>query len=79
MFFHDPSRGYIFIHTLMCSLYSLLFLYRRQNFLHFTYSLIAISGPKKGLDIQGSPLPVALEMDLPASKSLRPPYKKQVP
>ncbi len=79
MFFHDPLRCYIFLHTLMCALYSILFMYRRQNFMHFTYSLAAISGPKKGLDLQGSALPVALEMDLPASKSLRPPYKQQVP
>jgi hypothetical protein len=33
----------------------------------------------KSLDFQGPPLPNALEMDLPASKSLRPaPYKQQV-
>ncbi len=34
---------------------------------------------QKSLDIQGPPLPMALEMDLTPSKSLRPaPYKKQV-
>jgi hypothetical protein len=34
---------------------------------------------QKSLDFQGLPLPMALEVDLPASKSLRPaPYKKQV-
>jgi hypothetical protein len=34
---------------------------------------------RKSLDIQGPPLPMALKMDLPASKSLRPtPYKQQV-
>jgi hypothetical protein len=42
-------------------------------------SLVAISGPKKSLDFQGPPLPMALEMDFPASKSLRPaPNKQQV-
>jgi hypothetical protein len=31
-------------------------------------SLAAISGLKKGLDFQGPPLSMALEMDFPASK-----------
>jgi hypothetical protein len=34
---------------------------------------------QKSLDFQGPPLPMTLEMDFPASKSLRPaPYKQQV-
>ncbi len=34
---------------------------------------------QKSLDFQGPPLPTALEMDLPSSKSFRPaPYKQQV-
>jgi hypothetical protein len=34
---------------------------------------------QKSLDFQGPPLPMALEMDFPASKSLHPaPYKRQV-
>ncbi len=39
--------------------------------------LVAISRLKKSLLFQGPPLPMALEMDLPPSKSLRPaPYKQ---
>jgi hypothetical protein len=34
---------------------------------------------QKSLDFQSPPLPMALKMDFPASKSLRPaPYKQQV-
>jgi hypothetical protein len=37
-------------------------------------SLVAISGPKKVSIFRAQPLPMALEMDFPPSKSLRP-YK----
>jgi hypothetical protein len=40
--------------------------------------LVAISGPKKVLIFRAHPLLMALEMDFPPSKSLRPvPYKKE--
>jgi hypothetical protein len=35
----------------------------------FDASLVALSGPLKRLDFQGPPLPIALAIDLPASKS----------
>jgi hypothetical protein len=35
-------------------------------------SLVAISGPQKNIDFRGPPLPMAIEMDLPASKSSSP-------
>jgi hypothetical protein len=48
-------------------------------FLGAIHSLVAISGPKESLDFQGPPLPMAIEMDLPPSKSFRPaPYKQQI-
>jgi len=46
------------------------------------FSLVAISGPQKmakSLDFLGPPLPMAIEMDLPASKPFHTgPYKSQV-
>ncbi len=42
-------------------------------------SFAAISGPKKVLIFRAHPFPKGLEMDFPASKSIRPTqYKQQV-